>query len=494
SAGVGSYTLTYTVTQLGINYSDQVTASVNALPVVTMDPIPSLCVGASAITLSGGSSSSVGTGVYTVDGATASSFDPTTAGSFNITYTFTDANGCSASASTSLVVNAPDAVSISASNDTISVGGSVTLTATNITGATYSWSDGSASVGSGQIIVASPATTTTYTVSVTNTATGCISTASKTITVLAAPSVDAGGDLSACVNGNAVTLGGSPSGGTWSGTGVTNNAGVYSFSPSSAGVGSYTLTYTVTQLGINYSDQVTASVNALPVVTMDPIPSLCVGATAITLSGGSSSSVGTGVYTVGGLTASTFNPTTAGSFNVTYTFTDANGCSASASTSLVVNAPDAVSISASNDTISVGGSVTLTATNIAGASYSWSDGSASAGSGQIIVASPTSNTNYSVSVTNPATGCISTDSITITVLAAPSVNAGNDTAICQGSANLSLSGSPSGGTWSGPFITGDSFNPINPGTYELVYSYEQLNVDYFDTLFVTVLENPTVFT
>ncbi|MFM7700805.1 MAG: hypothetical protein ACKO7V_08465, partial [Bacteroidota bacterium] len=198
-------------------------------------------------------------------------------------------------------------------------------------------------------------TTTTYSVSVTNTATGCISTDSITITVLAAPSVDAGSDLSACVNGNAVTLGGSPSGGTWSGTGVTNNAGVYSFSPSSAGVGSYTLTYTVTQLGINYSDQVTASVNALPVVTMATIPSLCVGATAITLSGGSPSTGGTGVYTVGG-------------------------------------------------------SVTLTATNISGASYSWSDGSASAGSGQIIVASPTSNTNYSVSVTNPATGCISTAS------------------------------------------------------------------------------------
>ncbi|MFM8513028.1 MAG: PKD domain-containing protein, partial [Bacteroidota bacterium] len=343
-----SYTLTYTVTQLGINYSDQVTASVNALPVVTMDPIPSLCVGATAITLSGGSSSSVGTGVYTVNGVTATTFNPTTAGSFNVTYTFTDANGCSASASTSLVVNAPDAVSISASNDTISVGGSVTLTATNIAGASYSWSDGSASVGSGQIIVASPASNTNYSVNVTNPVTGCISTASKTITVLSAPSVDAGNDTSICQGSANLSLSGSPSGGTWSGAGVTNNAGVYSFSPSSAGVGSHILTYTVIQLGINYSDQVTASVNALPVVTMAPILGLCVGATAITLNGGSPTTGGTGVYTVNGVTATTFNPTTAGSFNVTYTFTDANGCSASASTSLVVNAPDTVSISAPN--------------------------------------------------------------------------------------------------------------------------------------------------
>ncbi|NDE84332.1 MAG: hypothetical protein EB044_06220, partial [Actinobacteria bacterium] len=376
STGVGSYTLTYTVTQLGISYSDQVTASVNALPVVTMDPIPSLCVGATVITLSGGSPSSGGTGVYTVDGDTASTFDPTTAGSFNITYTFTDTNGCSASASTSLVVNARDAVSISASNDTISVGGSVTLTATNITGATYSWSDGSASVGSGQIIVASPASTKTYSVNVTNPVTGCISIASKTIIVLAAPSVNAGNDTSICQGSANLSLSGSPSGGTWSGAGVTNNAGVYSFSPSSAGVGSHILTYTVTQLGISYSDQVTASVNALPVVTMAPILGLCVGSTAITLSGGSPSTGGTGIYTVDGATVTTFNPTTAGSFNITYTFTAANGCSASASTSLVVNAPDTVSISASIDTISVGGSVTLTATNITGATYSWSDGSA----------------------------------------------------------------------------------------------------------------------
>jgi len=253
-------------------------------------------------------------------------------------------------------------------------------------------------------------------------------------------------------------------------------------------------TSTCVSTSSNSSNSVTASVNALPVVTMDPITSLCVGATAITLTGGSPSSGGTGVYTVGGLTASTFNPTSAGSFNVIYTFTDSNGCSASASTSLVVNAPDAVSISADNDTISIGGSVTLTATSISGASYNWSDGSASAGSGQIIVASPSSTTTYSVSITNSATGCTSTASKTITVLAAPSVNAGSDTSICQGSANLSLSGTPSGGTWSGQFITGDSFNPINPGTYYLIYSYEQLNVDYFDTLIVTVLENPTVFT
>ncbi|MFM8837439.1 MAG: hypothetical protein ACKOHH_02275, partial [Bacteroidota bacterium] len=175
----------------------------------------------------------------------------------------------------------------------------------------------------------------------------------------------------------------------------------------------------------NSSNSVTASVNALPVVTMDPIPSLCVGATAITLSGGSPTTGGTGVYTVNGVTATTFNPTTAGSFNITYIFTAANGCSASASTSLVVNAPDTVSISASNDTISVGGSVTLTATNITGATYSWSNGSASVGSGQIIVASPASTKTYSVNVTNPVTGCISTASKTIIVLAAPSVNAGN---------------------------------------------------------------------
>jgi hypothetical protein len=70
------------------------------------------------------------------------------------------------------------------------------------------------------------------------------------------PTVNAGPDANVCNTPNPYTLTGfSPTGGTWSGTGVTSG-GV--FTPS--GVGTVTLTYTVTQNGCTATDQVVLNV------------------------------------------------------------------------------------------------------------------------------------------------------------------------------------------------------------------------------------------
>lgn len=65
---------------------------------------------------------------------------------------------------------------------------------------------------------------------------------SFTLTVNANPVITTSNPSTVCVTDGNYTLGASPSGGTWSGPGVTGN----SFSPSSAGNGAHALTYSVT--------------------------------------------------------------------------------------------------------------------------------------------------------------------------------------------------------------------------------------------------------
>ena len=66
-----------------------------------------------------------------------------------------------------------------------------------------------------------------------------------------------------CVNAGCVTLAGTPLGGTFSGPGVVGNQ----FCPTTAGVGTHTITYTITQNGCTFTTTTTVTVNPLPVLS-----------------------------------------------------------------------------------------------------------------------------------------------------------------------------------------------------------------------------------
>jgi hypothetical protein len=136
--------------------------------------------------------------------------------------------------------------------------------------------------------------------------------------------------------------------------------------------------------------------------------------------------------------------------NYSVTATDANGCIATASVTIVVLPPAAPNITPGGPTtFCTGGSVTLTSNP--GASYSWSDGSTT----QSITVN-TSGT-YSVIITDQF-GCLSTASISVTVNPLPGVptvitpvtycqNA-TATALLAGGSSLKWYSSPTGGTGS----------------------------------------------
>src|SRR5438105_5393513 len=135
-----------------------------------------------------------------------------------------------------------------------------------------------------------------------------------------------------CINAIIVSLNGTPVGGTFSGVGVVGN----NFDPSVSGAGTFVITYSYTDAnGCSASANTSVTVNPLPVVTISPVAAMCINASAVTLSG----SPAGGSFSGTGVTGNNFDPSVsgAGTFLITYSYTDANGCSASASTNITVN-------------------------------------------------------------------------------------------------------------------------------------------------------------
>jgi hypothetical protein len=214
---------TYTVTGsdgagCASSMSNSVSVTINPLPTVTANNV-SGCDG-NAIALSGSPSS----GTWSVA-------NPYVGPSTTYTHSYTDGNGCSnTSAPATITVNPLPVVT---ANDVSGCAGSAIALSGTPTGGT--WSVSNPYIGT---------SSTTYTHSYTD-GNGCSNTsATANITVLPAPSVSFTGLASSYdLNAPAVTLTGSPLGGTFSGPGISGNT----FTPSAAGVGGpYTITYSYT--------------------------------------------------------------------------------------------------------------------------------------------------------------------------------------------------------------------------------------------------------
>ncbi len=165
-----------------------ITYSASAFCADASDPTPTVSNNAGAGTFASTTGLVINSTTGVVD------IDASTAGSYLITYTDTDA----ATATFNFTINALPTVIVSVSAGTICVGESTTITATGA--ASYVWSNGS----TGNSITVSPTTTTTFTATGTD-SNGCTSSGATTITVNALPTVEITGTLTYCV-GSTTTL------------------------------------------------------------------------------------------------------------------------------------------------------------------------------------------------------------------------------------------------------------------------------------------------
>ena len=328
-------------------------------------------------------------------GAQTSSITVSEAGPYSVTLSLP--NGCSASATSNVIVNALPNPTISGIT-TICQGETTTLTAND--GVSYLWNNDStnASITIG--------TAGMYTVTATN-AQGCSATASTYVTVNALPTPTISGITTIC-QGEATTL--TANGGTlyqWSDN--STNASITVNTP-----GQYMVTATNAQ-GCSATASSYVTVNALPVPTISGNTSICQGTTTMLTANG-----GTSYLWSNSSTSTSISVGTAGMYTVTAT--NAQGCSAAASTYVTVNALPTPTISG-NTSICQGETTTLTANG--GISYQWSNNSTSPS-----ISVGTAGM-YTVTATN-AQGCSAAASTYVTVNALPTPTISGNTSICQG--------------------------------------------------------------
>lgn len=329
----GTYTVTYTDGGGCSSSSAPIVVTVNSLPAT-----PTITASGATSFCSGGSvdlTASQGSGLLWSTSETNQTITVTTAGNYTVTYT--DGNGCSATSnSTNVTVNPNPTIASGTVTSPTSCGsstGSIEVTGTG--SGTVSWT-GTATGNSGTVTLPytiSNLAAGSYDISFTNSS-GCSSTilteSLSDPSAPAAPTVTTSGTTTICAGESVELTSSYTSGNTWS-TGETTQ----SITVTTAGT--YTVIHTSTAGCTSASSSdVVVVVNPLPVVTLLAIDDLCEYDAAITLTQGDPSG---GTYSGTAVSGDSFDPAVAGvgTHTITYDYTDGNGCSSSAQTTITVS-------------------------------------------------------------------------------------------------------------------------------------------------------------
>ncbi len=503
-------TTTYTLTvtdDYGSTETAGITVTVNEPPAVSCPPGQSLCIDNNILFLENLSvfpPSNSSSSVFTGPGVTPAepengfyNFDPLAAGAgtHTITYTYTDANGCSNSCTFTITVHSlpevlcPEDTGVCfysgvlyledldvwpLSNSTNSVFTGPGVNAFNPALGQYDFYPVTAGTGTHLI---------TYTYTDTD---GCSNFCTFNITVYPQTELSCPAELSLCIDDPPSPLtGASPAGGTYSGPGVSGNI----FSPAIAGSGSHTVLYTYTDgNGCTSVCAFLINVNELPTVTCSVLSvAVCYDADIFFLESlpvfppsNSFSSVFTGpgvTPAAPALGQYNFNPLLAGIgiHTITYTYTDANGCSNSCTIPFVVSSPIA---NAGEDVMIMAGNSTVLNGNASGGwspyTFAWSPAeSLNNPNIQSPIATPAVTTTYTLTVTDEGS-CTATDQVTVSVLpAGTGILNGNITyanaassSLSEVSVRLEQAGVPlfTTSTGAGGYY---EFNGIPAGNYQL---------------------------
>jgi len=361
--------------------------------------------------------------------------------------------------------------SVLSNKDTVCAGTPVTLTVTNPGSITWSTGDTIDST------IVTPMATTSYYVYGTS-ASGCI-TSDTTEIFVPTPAVDLGPDTNNCgpITLDAVQTGGAiyiwSTGDTAATTNITNT-------------GTYSVTASIA--GCTVADTITMTIDTIPIVTLTTsLDSICEGDTVqLTGSPASGSFIGLGV------SGSEFRSSVSGSGlqQQVYGFTDANGCFDRDTSYVYVQAQPVVTLGATTFNTCIGNTEVL---------RGFPSGGVYSGPGvtdSIFNTLTTGLGTYGVSyLFTDSIGCSGTaaDSVTVNGLPVVGLTIALDS-MCIG-VNTTMTGTPTGGSYSGAGVTHINFNSTaaGPGVHNPVYSYRDANLCWnYDTIDVVVNPNPTV--
>jgi hypothetical protein len=314
----------------------------------------------------------------------------------------------------------------------------------------YTWSSGDTTMS------ITTGTGGSYDLTVTDSTNGCMDMDTVMLTENPLPPLALGADTTICSNVPTMTLS-APAGAytyLWSTAASTQSISV--------GAGTYSVMVTDNATSCSANDTITIVSLTAPSFTLGSDTSFCSGA-GFVLSGPSGPYMYMWSDSSSGMTLSV---SASGTYSVDVT-DSTNGCWSSDTVVINTLTTPAVTL---NDTMHCGTSVVLSGP--AGPyTYLWST------SGSSQTETVTSSGTYSLMVTDNGNGCTGTDSATVTLNANPTVTASAAAStVCLDDANVSLTGSPSGGTFTGTSVTGNQFDPsVGVGNFPIVYTYTDGN-------------------
>ena len=512
SGGTSGYTYTWTPSGgnttiasnlAGGNYtvivSDANSCTTTATASVSTTPTPTLTVNSATIC-------SGNTATLTVSGATNYTWSPATnlssttsaivvaSPTTTTVYTVTGASGtCSSTATSTVTVNSTPTATATGTQ-LVCIGQSINLGVTT-TATTFAWSGPNtftSNIQNPTITNAAVNNSGVYTVTVT--ANGCTAVSSISVTVTNSTSVTITPAGPFCSGGAATTLTASVAGGTWIGTGITN-ANNGTFNPAVAGVGTYTITYTIGG-SCGSSDSTVITVNHGPTATATTSTSLVCAGQTINLgvnatAGATYSWSGPSTYTsnVQNPTITNASPANSGIYTVTV---NSGTCSGVDTVSVTVVSNPTITVNSA--TLCAGVSATLTANGAA--NYTWTPATGlSTTTGSVVVANPASTSVYTITGGVGTCAAIPATS-TVTINPSPTITVNNASICSSTSVTITVNGASSY-SWSpaaGLSSTVGSMVVASPGA-STNYTIVGTSVDGCQgTATVTVLNSPAITT
>lgn len=436
---------------VGCTNDDQVQLTVWALPTVNAGVDQTIC-NASPVTLAG---SGALTYTWNNNVTNATPFFPSSTATYTVDGV--DIHGCHnfddviVNVLPQPIINAGIDQSVCATTPVILFAQTTANTPTAVTG--IQWNN---NIPNGTQFV--PVNTATYTVTATG-ANGCTNQDQVTVTVLALPTVNAGQDITVCAGLSATLNATGASTYAWN-NGVTQGIPFY---PNA------TQTYTVVGTGANgctNNDQVVVTVSTGPTVNLSAAQTVCANAPATlsaavqnSLGGFWTTSNGTGVISPNVTNGTvTYTPSINDPAVVNLTYVASNACGTASQNTTVTVLPIPIVNAGPDFAVCQGASATLTATGTG--FITWTTPNVFNG----VAFVPTATATYNV-VATAANNCTNSDQVTVTVLALPDVDAGQDQTICSGeSVTLNAQGAVSY-SWTGSVANNVAFVPSATSTY-----------------------------
>ena len=480
SAAVGLHTVYYNYSDTNsCDNTDSLVVNVLALPNVNAGNDTILCNQPGIVDFDGNFIPGYWTGSHT---DSAGGFEPDGIGLYNLYYHHTDLNGCYNNDTLNINVIDPTNAIAGTDKQVCIDSGLIQFNGLPVGGV---WSGSGISSGGQFTTSVQDTIDLVYSYGTGN----CLTRDTFNLIINPLPNLDAGTDFEVCIDDTIQLLNPNLTGGSWSGTGISNSNG--DFNPSLAGEGNHVLYYYYKDSNTcDIIDSIKATVYALPLVIAPEDTSICNLPVSVTFNGFPDG----GNWLDSNITITgEYSPDGAGVFDLYYEYTDSNSCYNIDTISLTVTIPLIANarqdIQACVDT----GLIQLIGLPL-GAGNWFGNGIDSSGNYDVNSVD-TVDLVYNIGSGN----CFTTDTMNLLIHPLPVISVDNSFEICISFGDTVLNFSPQGGTWQGTGITDNIngvFNPViaGVGTHKLLYSYQHpITACWnYDSLELTVNPLPVV--